>query len=212
MMNRNKSELERARRYHNPDAEDLAKEDSLPDRVPWFGLQLKTRTVHLVGFGLTGLMIALVCVRWWFADDIPGLPYDTIWFTILFLAAMLVMSYIAISMFRAATNAYRQEIREMDARTAREDNATEEEVEEYVRQSDKKLGRKVLRRNLYFLAAGVVLFPTLGTELIFPWGGVVYFILGMVAFVAVSVVWWYYRYDLANKLRRPFGSREPRGW
>lgn len=211
MMNRNRSELERARRYHNPDADDLAKDESSHDRVPWFGLQLKPSTIYLVGFGIGGLMIALVCVRWWFADDIPGLPHDTIWFTILFLAVMALMSFTAFSMFRAATNVFRQEIREIDARVARQDNATEEEVEEYVRQSDKKLSRKTLWRNLYFLAAGVILFPTLGTELIFPWGEAIYFILGMVGFIAVSFVWLYYRDDLANQLRRRFGARKPRG-
>lgn len=211
MMDRNKSELERARRYRDPDAVELAKKESSQERVPWFGRQLKPSTIYGVGFGIGGLIIALVCARWLFADDIPWLPHDSLWFTILFLAVMLALSFIPFSMFHATTNVFRQEIREIDARTARRDNATEEEVAEYVRQSDKKLNRQNLWRTLYFLAAGIILFPTLGSPLIFPWGNTMYFILGMVAVMVASAVWWYYQDELVNKLRRLFASREPRG-
>lgn len=211
MINRNKSELERARRYHDPDADDLAEDDVFRSRVPWFGLRLKTGTIFRVGFGLVGLMIALVCVWWQFADDIPGLPHDALWFNILFLLVVMLMSFISFSMFRAATNVFRQEIRDIDARMARQDDATEEEVEEYVRQSDKKLNRKMLWRNLYFLGALVVLYPTVGSKLIFPWGNIIYFFLGLVAFIVVSFVWWYHRGDLANGLRQIFAPRKTRG-
>ena len=85
MMNRNKQELDLARRYYDPD--DYEDTPRRRDRVSWFGLQLKVATIFRVGFGLGTLMIALVAIRWQFGDRIPWLPVESIWFDIGFLAA-----------------------------------------------------------------------------------------------------------------------------
>ena len=212
MMNRNKSQLERINRYRDPD-DGPPDEGDAPQRVPWFGLRLKTATIFRVGFGMVGLMLALICARFTVADRIPGLPHDTLWFNIVFVAVVMLLSFTSFSMFRAATNVFRQEIREIDARMARRDDATEEEVEEYVRQSDKQLNRRMFWRNVYFMAALVILYPTLGSTLIFPWGNIVYFILGMLVALGSAIVWWYYREPLANTLRGLLGRpQQPRDW
>ena len=82
------------------------------------------------------------------------------------------MSFISFTMFRAATNMFRQDIREIDARMARRDHATDEEVQEFVRQSEREMNRRMTRRWIVILAVIVPIFPIFGTKLIFPWGGI----------------------------------------
>lgn len=170
MVNRNKSELDLVRRYYDPD--DLEVTPPLQNRVSWFGLRLRVGTVIAVGFGNAALMVALVVLRWQFGDRIPWLPDEGLWFDIAFLAFIIVMSFISFTMFRAATNMFRQEIRAIDTRMARRDHATEEEVQEFVRQSEREMNRRMTLRWIVILAVIVPIFPIFGTKLIFPWGGV----------------------------------------
>ena len=169
MANRNKSELDRARRYHG--ADDF--EDIPPprDRVRWFGLRLKVSTVMLVGFGNGALMVALVAIRWQFAHLTPWLPVESIRFDIAFLALIIAMSFISFTLFRSATNMFRQDIRDIDERMARRDHATEEEVQEYVRTSEREMGWRMFKRWMVILAVIIPVIPIFGTRLIFPWGG-----------------------------------------
>lgn len=170
MMNRDKSELDLVRRYYDPD--DLEDTSPLHNRVSWFGLRLRVGTVIGVGFGNAALMVALVVLWWQFGDRIPWLPVEDIRFDIGFLAFIIVMSFISFTMFRAATNMFRQEIREIDTRMARRDRATDEEVQEFVRQSEREMNRRMTRRWIVILVVIVPIFPIFGTKLIFPWGGV----------------------------------------
>ena len=169
MVNRNKQELDLVRRYYDPD--DFEATPPLQNRVSWFGLRLRVGTVMAVGFGNAALMVALVVLRWQFGDRIPWLPVEYIRFDIAFLAFIVVMSFISFTMFRAATNMFRQEIREIDTRMARRDHATEEEVQEFVRQSERAMNRRMTRRWIVILVVIVPIFPIFGTKLIFPWGG-----------------------------------------
>ena len=169
MVNRNKQELDRARRYYDPD--DLEDTSPLHNRVSWFGLRLRVGTVTGVGFGNAALMVALVVLRWQFGDRIPWLPVEDIRFDIAFLAFIIAMSFVSFTMFRAATNMFRREIREIDTRMARRDHATEEEVQEFVHQSEREMNRRMTRRWIVILAVIVPIFPIFGTKLIFPWGG-----------------------------------------
>ncbi len=169
MVNRDKSELDLVRRYYDPD--DFEDTPPLRNRVSWFGLRLRVRTVIVVGFGNAALMVALVVLQWQFGDRIPWLPAEGIWFDIAFLAFIFAMSFISFTMFRAATNMFRQEIREIDTRMARRDHATEEEVQKFVRQSEREMDRRMTRRWIVILVVIVPVFPIFGTKLIFPWGG-----------------------------------------
>lgn len=169
MVNRNKQELDLVRRYYDPD--DLEDTSPLRNRVSWFGLRLRVGTVIGVGFGNTALMVVLVVLRWQFGDRIPWLPAEDIRFDIAFLVFIVVMSFVSFTMFRAATNMFRQEIREIDTRMARRDHATEEEVQEFVSQSERQMNRRMTRRWIVILAVIVPIFPIFGTKLIFPWGG-----------------------------------------
>lgn len=89
--------------------------------------------------------------------------------------------------FRAIFGILRQGIREIDERMARRDYAIEATVAEFefVRWSDKKLNRKAWWSNLYFLAALVVLYPTKGSALIFPWGNILYIFSIMATAVSI---------------------------
>ena len=170
MVNRNKQELDLVRRYYDPD--DLDDASPLSNRVSWFGLRLRVGTVIGVGFGNAALMVALVVLRWQFGDRMPWLPAEDIRFDIAFLVFIVAMSFVSFTMFRAATNMFRQEIRAIDTRMARRDHATEEEVQEFVRQSERQMNRRMTRRWIVILVVIVPIFPIFGTKLIFPWGGV----------------------------------------
>lgn len=206
MLNRNKTDLDLARRYRDPDDDDFDEERQRRDLVPWFGLQLKTATIFRVGFGLCGLMVVLVGVRWQFADHIPWLPLDTLWFNIAFLVMVFAMSFISFTMFRAATNMFRQEIREIDARMARRDNSTEEEVAEFVQESEKQLNRKMTKRWAVMLAVLIPLYPVLGTQLIFPWGGLLPFAGAAIVVFALVIIWCYHRRDVFDRALRLFSA------
>ncbi|MYC32195.1 MAG: hypothetical protein F4X64_03340 [Chloroflexi bacterium] len=169
MVNRNKQELDLVRRYYDPD--DLEDTSPLRNRVSWLGLRLRVGAVIGVGFGNAALMVVLVVLRWQFGDRIPWLPAEDIRFDIAFLVFIVVMSFVSFTMFRAATNMFRQEIREIDTRMARRDHATEEEVQEFVSQSERQMNRRMTRRWIVILAVIVPIFPIFGTKLIFPWGG-----------------------------------------
>ena len=201
MTNRNKSELDRARRLYDPDDYE---EDTTPRNLAtWFGLRIRMSRMVALGLGIGVFMIALVCVRWMLADRIPGLPHDTLWFNIVFLLVILTLSFITFSMFHAATNAIRQDIRELDARAARRDNATDEEVAEYVRQSEKKMDRRLIRRWIIILAVIIPMSPLLGTKLVFPWGGVLPYLGGVVVGVAILAVLSWYGPSIMSRLGRP---------
>ena len=170
MVNRDKSEIDLVRRYYDPD--DFEATPPLHNRVSWFGLRLRVGTVIVVGFGNAALMVALVVLRWQFGDRVPWLPAESIWFDIAFLVFIVAMSFISFTMFRAATNMFRQEIRAIDTRMARRDHATEEEVQEFVRRSEREMNRRMTLRWVVIFAVIVPIFPIFGTKLIFSWGGV----------------------------------------
>ena len=202
MLNRNRSDLDRARRYYDPD--DYEETAQPRDRVPWFGLYLKVSTVTRVGFGITGLMVLLIFAYWQFADGIAWIPNKTLWFNAVFLVVVMLMSFTSLSMFRAATNMFKQEIREIDARTARRDNATEEEVEEYVRRSEKRMNRTMTKRWIFMLVILGPLYPVIGTNLIFPWGNILFFVAASVVVFGGVIIWCYHRQDVANRILRLF--------
>lgn len=200
MVNRNKQELDLVRRYYDPD--DLEDTSPLHNRVSWFGLRLRVGTVIGVGFGNAALMVVLVVLRWQFGDRIPWLPTEDIRFDIAFLAFIVVMSFVSFTMFRAATNMFRQEIRAIDTRMARRDHATEEEVQEFVRQSERQMDRRMTRRWIVILVVIVPIFPIFGTKLIFPWGGIG--ALAGAAFLAMALICAgiYYSSDIARLFDR----------
>lgn len=205
MVNRNKRELDRARRHYDPD--DFETTPPLQNRVSWFGLRLRVGTVIAVGFGNAALMVALVVLRWQFGDRIPWLPVEGIWFDIAFLVFIIAMSFVSFTMFRAATNMFRQEIRAIDTRMARRDHATDEEVQEFVRQSEREMNRRMTRRWIVILAVIVPIFPIFGTKLIFPWGGMG--ALAGASFLAMVLICAgiYFSSDMARLVRRLTGKR-----
>ena len=202
MMNRNKYELERLRRYRDPDDEDDANDAAESHgRVKWFGIRLKESYIFRIGFGLVFLMVALLYAKTQLGDRVAWIPNDALWFNLGFLAFMMLLSFTSFSMFYCGSMTFKRQIREMDERMARRDNATPEEVQEIVRQSEKRLNRRAWLRSLFFVIVFVALFPVLGTELLFPWGGVLPFVGALAVVFGGAFVWWYHRQDVADKLR-----------
>lgn len=188
MIDRESSNLRRMRRYTDP----FEDEGGLSERegyVKWFGLWVKERTLFVVGFGVAGLMLALIIARALLVGRAAWLPAGALWFEIGFLAGVLVMSFVSCSMFVCGSIALRKQIRHMNAQMARWDNATPEEVEEIVRAADRRLNRRVLWRTVVWVVVIAALCAIFGTPLVFPWGGVPAFVASMVAFVVLSFAW-----------------------
>ncbi len=188
MIDRGSSNLRRMRRYTDPfDEEEGASERE--GYVKWFGLWVRERTLFIVGFGIAGLMLALIIARALLAGRVAWLPAGTLWFEIGFLAGIMVMSFVSCSMFVCGSMALRKQIRHMNAQMARWDDATPEEVEEIVRAADRRLNRRVLWRTVVWVVVIAALCAIFGTTLLFPWGGVPTFVASMVAFVLLSFAW-----------------------
>ena len=204
MVNRNRSEMERVRRYYDPDDDDGT--PALRDRVSWFGLRLKVGVGVGLAFGNSALMVVLVAARWQFGDRISWLPVESIRFDIAFLALIIVMSFFSFTMFRAVANMFRQDIRDIDARMARRDNATEEEVQEFVRKSEREMAGRIFKRWLVVLAVIVPVIPIFGTNLIFPWGGFGSMAIALFVTVILICASIYFSPRLAEMLRRIAGS------
>ena len=200
MIDRNRTELERLRRYHDPD--DPAEAEHPRGYVKWFGIWLKEGTIFRVGFGLCFTMVALLVAKTQLSKRVEWLPSGELWFELAFLGLIMLMSFTALSMFYCGSMTFKRQIREVNARMARSDNATPDEVEEVMRQTDKRLNRQVLYRTLFCAAAVAIIYPIFGTTLIFPWGGILAF-FGMVIAVMVAVsVPLYFRTEIADHLRR----------
>ena len=188
MINRNRYDLNRQRRYPEPfeDEEVTAEREGY---IKWFGLWLKEPTLFALGFGLAGLTLVLVLARALLAGRAPWLPVGELWFEIGFLASVVLISIVTLSMFVSGSVAIRQQIRQMNAEMARWDDATPEEVEEIVRAADRRLDRRMWRRGLVWMVAIVVLVAVFGTPLLFPWGGTVAFVVSTVVFVTLNFLW-----------------------
>ena len=100
---------------------------------------------------------------------------------------------------------FRQEIREIDTRMARRDHATDEEVEQFVRQSERDMNRRMTRRWLVILAALVPIVPIFGTKLIFPWGGMGTLIGAAFLTTVLTCAGIYFWPGLARRFRRRAG-------
>lgn len=188
MIERNLRDLNRRRRL----TDSFEAEEDVSERegyVRWFGLWVREPTLFAVGFGLVGFMLALVMARALLAGRAAWLPAGELWFEVGFLASILVVCFVATSMFVCASVAVRQQIRQMNAQMARWDDATPEEVEEIVRSADRRLNRRMLRRAAVWMAAMVALVVIFGTPLVFPWGGTVPFVISAVVFVTLSLLW-----------------------
>ena len=188
MIDRDLSDLSRMRLYRDPFEDGEVSSDHEGD-VKWLGLWLKERTLFVVGLALAGILISLVITKSLLAGHASWLPTGTLWFEIGFLACIVLMSIVSCSMFICGSLAIRREIREMNAQMARWDDATPEEVEAIVRESDRRLNRRILWRALFWLAAMLVLFAIFGTTLLFHWGGTAAFVVSMVAAVVASAMW-----------------------
>ena len=206
MMNRDKSELEQARSFQVGEYGDEGR-TAPRDRYPWFGLQLKPVTVYVVGFGLGWIGMGLICLRWTVADRIPGLPHESVWFNVGFHLLIMLMSFISISMFLSASRVLRQDIREIDARMARQDHATEEEVQEYVRRSENDMNRQMVVLGLSLVAAVVLSYILLGTTLVFSWGGIVPFAGAVLAKFIIGILLLRGRHQVKGVIRRVFRLR-----
>ena len=113
-------------------------------------------------------MVAVLVAKTQLSNRVAWLPSGALWFELAFLGLIMLMSFTAFSMFYCGSMTYRRQIKETNARMARRDNATPEEVEEVVRQTDKRLNRQSLLRTLLCAAAIVALFPIFGTTVVFP--------------------------------------------
>lgn len=205
MVNRNRSDLELARQHHDPgDDDDMFRG---PGPASWFGIRMKTSTIIPLGFSISGVMFVLIFARWLLADRIPGLPHESLWFDIGFAGVTILMSMISLSMFVAASNVYRREIRETRARIARHDNATDEEVEQIVQQSEKQMDRRMLRRLIVWMALIIALVVVLGSNLVFPWGGTLAFATGALVLFIGGLLWAWRGQDIVEKL---IGSKRDR--
>ena len=189
MIDRNLHNLRRMRHYRDPFEEDEGGISEREGYVKWFGLWVRERTLFIVGFGIAGLMLALIIARALLAGRAAWLPTGNLWFEIGFLAGILVMSFVSCSMFVCGSIAVRRQIRSMNAQMARWDDATPEEVEEVVRAADRRLNRRILWRALVWVAVIATFCAIFGTTLLFPWGGTLAFAASMVAIVAVSFGW-----------------------
>ncbi len=176
------------RRYTDPFEDD----EPSPDRegyIKWFGLWVKEPTLFAVGFGLAGLMLALVIARTILASFTTWLPTGALWFNIAFLASIVTLTFVACSMFVSGSIAVRRQIRHMNAQMARWDDATPEEVEEIVRAADRRINRRIFWRTVCWMVAMAALFAIFGTTWLFPWGGPAVFIASTLAVVAVILAW-----------------------
>ena len=188
MIDRNLRDLIRMRRYTDPFEDD----EPSPDHegyIKWFGLWVKEPTLFAVGFGLAGLMLALVIVRTILASFTTWLPTGALWFNIAFLASIVTLTFVACSMFVSGSIAVRRQIRHMNAQMARWDDATPEEVEEIVRAADRRINRRIFWRTVCWMIAMAALFAIFGTTWLFPWGGPAVFIASTLAVVAVILAW-----------------------
>lgn len=188
MIDRNPNDLNRRRRYTDP-FEDEGDGSEREGYVKWLGLWVREPTLFAVGFGLAGLMMALVIARALLAGRAPWLPAGELWFEIGFLISIVLMCLVSTSMFVCGSIAVRQQFRQMNAQMARWDDATPEEVEEIVRAADRRLNRRMWWRAAFWIAAMVTLLVIFGTTLLFPWGGTTAFVISMVVTVTVSFVW-----------------------
>ena len=188
MIDRNLYNLRRMRRYTDP-FEDDGETSEREGYVKWFGLWIRERTLFIVGFGIAGLMLALIITRALLAGRVAWLPAGNLWFEIGFLAGVLVMSFLSCSMFVCGSIAVRRQIRHMNAQMARWDDATPEEVEEIVRAADRRINRRILWRAVVWVIVIAAFCALFGTTLVFPWGGTPAFAASMVAVVAVSFGW-----------------------
>lgn len=210
MIDRNKSELERIRRYQDLD-DDVEATGERRGYIKWFGIWLKESSIFRIGFGLCFLMVAVLVAKTQLVDRVAWLPGGALWFEIAFLGLIMLMSFTAFSMFYCGSMTYRRQIRETNARMARRDNATPEEVEEVVRQTDKRLSRQSLQRTLICVAAIIVLYPTFGTTLIFPWGGILPFFGMLLLTLGFMTATLYFRSEIAEIFSQMLGrSRHPR--
>lgn len=198
MIDRNRSELELIRRYHDPDDEDRAEDTR--GYVKWLGLWLKEGSIFRIGFGLCGLMVALLGVKTMLFNRFEWVPNGALWYEFGFLGIIMVLSFTAFSMFYCGSMTFKRQIRDIEVRMARRDNATPEEIEEVIRQTDKRLNRQTLFRALFSALAIIVLFPIFGTTLIFPWGDVIPFIGALVVVVGGGSTLWYCRGEIMRRL------------
>ncbi len=201
MIDRDSSNRRRMRRYTDP-FEDEGGISEREGYVKWFGLWVRERTLFIVGFGISGLMLALIITRALLAGRAAWLPTGTLWFEIGFLAGVLVMSFVSCSMFVCGSIAVRRQIRHMNAQMARWDDATPEEVEEIVRSADRRLNRRILWRAVVWVVVIAALCAIFGTPLLFPWGGTAAFAASMVALVAVSFAWSWQGYRMLSFVGR----------
>ena len=142
MIDRESSNLRRMRRYTDP-FEDEGGASEREGYVKWLGLWVQERTLFGAGFGIAGLMLALIIARALLVGRVAWLPAGVLWFEIGFLAGIMVMSFLSCSMFVCGSIALRKQIRHMNAQMARWDDATPEEVEEIVRAADRRINRRV---------------------------------------------------------------------
>lgn len=187
MIDRNLRNLRWMRRYEDPFDDEPS-----PERegyVKWCGLWVKEPTLFAAGFGLAGLMLALVLIRAALASYTAWLPTGALWFEIAFLASIVTLTLVACSMFVCGSIAVRRQIRHMNAQIARWDDATPQEVEEIVRAADRQLNRRILWRVVLWLAALGALYAAFGTTLLFTWGGLPAFVASAAVAVAVSLLW-----------------------
>ena len=191
MINRNRSELEIIRRYHDPDDEDRAEDTQ--GYVKWFGLWLTESSIFRIGFGLCGLMVALLVFKTMLFNRFEWVPNGALWYEFGFLGMIIVLSFTAFSMFYCGAMTLKRQIRDMEVRMARRDNATPEEIEEVIRQTDRRLNRQMMLRALFSALAIIALFPIFGTTLIFPWGNILAFIGALVVVVGGGSTIWYCR-------------------
>ena len=188
MIDRNLRNLRRLRHYPDPfEDEDASSEHE--GYVKWFGLWVREPTLFAVGFGLAGLMLALVIVRTALASFTTWLPTGALWFNIAFLASIVTLTFVACSMFVCGSIAVRRQIRHMNAQMARWDDATPEEVEEIVRAADRRINRRILWRTVCWMIAMAALFAIFGTTWLFAWGGPPAFIASTLVVVAVILAW-----------------------
>lgn len=142
MIDRYRSNLSRTRRYADPFGDEGAASDR-DVYVRWLGLRCKERTLFVVGLTLAGIMVALLVAKSLLDGRVSWLPTGVLWFEIGFLTCIVLMSITACSMFICGSIAVRRQIRDMNAQIARWDDATPEEVEAIVRESDRRLNRRV---------------------------------------------------------------------
>ena len=202
MIDRESSNLRRLRRYADP-FEDEGGASEREGYVKWLGLWVRERTLFVLGFGIAGILLALIIARVLLVGRVAWLPAGVLWFEIGFLAGVMVMSFVSCSMFVCGSIALRKQIRHMNAQMARWDDATPEEVEEIVRAADRRLNRRVLWRTVVWVAVIAALCAIFGTTLVFRWGGVPAFVASMVAFVVISFAWSWQGNRILSLVRRP---------